>query len=84
MDIGRLGVWSFLDTLPASEAADFARRIEGWGYSALWVPEAVGRDPFVTLSFLAARTERLVLATGIANIYARDAMTMRAAAESLG
>ena len=84
MDIGKLGVWSFLDTLPACEAADFARRIEGWGYSALWVPEAVGRDPFVTLSFLAARTERLVLATGIANIYARDAMTMRAAAESLG
>jgi probable F420-dependent oxidoreductase len=84
MDIGRLGVWTFLDPLPASEAAEAARRIEAWGYSALWIPEAVGRDPFVTLAFLAAQTGRLVLATGIANVYARDAMTMRAAAESLG
>jgi probable F420-dependent oxidoreductase len=77
-EIGRLGVWTWLDGYSAPEAADFARRIEGLGYSALWVPEAVGRDPFSLLGYLAARTERLVLATGIANIYARDPMTMKA------
>ncbi|MGH7789065.1 MAG: TIGR03620 family F420-dependent LLM class oxidoreductase [Candidatus Binatia bacterium] len=78
MQLGRLGVWTFLDLMPADEAAAFAQRVEALGYSALWHPEAVGRDPFALLGYLAARTERLILATGIANIYARDAMTMRA------
>lgn len=84
MEIGRLGVWTFLDALPPGEAVEFARKIESWGYSALWIPEAVGADPFVTHTWLAAHTERIVLATGIANIYARDAMTMRAARDTLG
>ncbi len=77
-EIGRLGVWSWLDAFSAPEAAAFARRIEEWGYSALWIPEAVGRDPFSFIGYLAAETEKLVLATGIANIYARDAMTLKA------
>ena len=76
---GRLGVWSWLDALSAEEAAAFARRVETWGYSALWIPEAIGREPFALLGFLATSTTRLVLATGIANIYARDALSMRAA-----
>lgn len=74
--LGKLGVWTFFDGMPAADAAETARRIEAWGYSALWLPEAVGRDPFVTIAYLGARTERIVFATGIANIYARDAMTM--------
>ncbi|HLS80823.1 MAG TPA: TIGR03620 family F420-dependent LLM class oxidoreductase [Steroidobacter sp.] len=53
-------------------------------YSALWLPEAVGRDPFSFISHLAAHTQRLVFATGIANIYARDAMTMRAIQQTVG
>ncbi|HEY8156136.1 MAG TPA: TIGR03620 family F420-dependent LLM class oxidoreductase [Myxococcota bacterium] len=83
MQIGRLGVWTHIDGLPAADAADFARRIEAWGYSALWIPEAVGRDPFSFLGYLAANTRTLLLATGIANIYARDAMTMRATQKTL-
>jgi probable F420-dependent oxidoreductase len=83
MEIGRLGVWTWLDSMSAAEAAEFATRLESWGYSALWVPEAVGRDPFSLLGYLAARTDRLVLATGIANIYARDAMATRAVRETL-
>jgi probable F420-dependent oxidoreductase len=83
MDFGRLGVWTWLDTMRAGEVADFAARIEELGYSMLWIPEAVGRDPFSILGYLAARTSKLVLATGIANIYARDAMTMRAAQQTL-
>ncbi len=75
--IGRLGVWAALDGLSAPEAAAFAQRVEAWGYSALWTPEAVGRDPFSFIGFLAGQTESLVLATGIANIYARDPMTMK-------
>ncbi len=76
-DLGRLGVWAALDALSAEEAARFAQQLEDWGYTALWTPEAVGRDPFAFIGFLAGRTERLVFATGIANIYARDPMTMK-------
>lgn len=82
-ELGRLGVWTWLDAMSADEAAAFARRIEGWGYSALWIPEAVGRDPFAFIGYLAARTESLVFCTGIANIYARDPMTMRAIHKTL-
>jgi probable F420-dependent oxidoreductase len=74
MELGKLGVWFFTDRLTATEAAEFAERVESLGYSALWIPEAVGREPFAHASFLLARTERLVVATGIANIYARDAV----------
>ncbi|MEO8603009.1 MAG: TIGR03620 family F420-dependent LLM class oxidoreductase [bacterium] len=84
MQLGRLGVWTFLDLMPAADAAAFAQRVEELGYSALWHPEAIGRDPFALLGYLVARTERLILATGIANIYARDAMTMRATQHTLG
>ena len=83
MQLGRLGVWTFLDLMSAAEAAAFAQRIESLGYSTLWIPEAIGRDPFAFLGYLAARTERLQLATGIANIYARDPMTMRAIQQTL-
>ncbi|MBW2291598.1 MAG: TIGR03620 family F420-dependent LLM class oxidoreductase [Deltaproteobacteria bacterium] len=77
-NLGELGVWTWLDAYSAPEAAEFARKLEDWGYTALWVPEAVGRDPFTFLGYLAGQTERLVFATGIANIYARDPMTMKA------
>jgi probable F420-dependent oxidoreductase len=83
MQLGRLGVWTFLDAMSAEEAAGFARRIEALEYSALWIPEAVGRDPFAFLGYLAARTEHLLLATGIANIYARDPMAMHAIQKTL-
>jgi probable F420-dependent oxidoreductase len=69
--------------MSAADVAGFAAKIEELGYSTLWVPEAVGRDPFTILGYLAARTSKLKLATGIANIYARDAMTMRAIQHTL-
>ncbi len=78
MQLSKLGIWSHVDHLSAEDAAAFARRSEAWGYSTFWVPEAVGRDPFSLIGFLAARTERIILATGIANIYARDPMLMKA------
>jgi probable F420-dependent oxidoreductase len=84
MELGKLGVWSWLDAMSGPEAAEFANKLEGWGYSALWVPEAVGRDPFATLGYLAAETEKLIFATGIANIYARDPMTMNAIRKTVG
>jgi len=72
MDLGKLGVWYFLDGLSAPQAAATAQRIEKIGYQTLWIPETVGKHPFVTASWLLANTRTLNLATGIANIYHRE------------
>jgi len=76
--LGKLGVWAFIDEMTAPQAVKFAQQLEQWGYSALWIPEAVGRDPFSIISYMAAKTEKLIFASGIANIYARDPMAMNA------
>ncbi|WP_119421199.1 TIGR03620 family F420-dependent LLM class oxidoreductase [Desertibaculum subflavum] len=79
MKLGKLGVWQSTDGMTSEQAAAFAQRLEGWGYAAWWMPEARGRNPLAMAGFLLARTTRLVIATGIANIYARDAQATRAA-----
>jgi probable F420-dependent oxidoreductase len=84
MDIGKHGVWFFLDGMTAPESAEFARKVEKCGYGALWLPEAVGREPFAHSGYLAAKTDSLIFATGIANIWARDPITMSAAANTVG
>ncbi len=76
MKLGKLGVWAAMDALTAAEGAAFAKRVEAWGYAALWLPESRGRNVLVHSSWLLANTERLIVAPGIANIYARDAMAM--------
>src|SRR6266850_8041073 len=83
MKIGRLGVWAQVDCLTASAEAEFARDVEQWGYSALWTPEAMGRDVLVNSAWLLANTRKLVIASGIANIFARDSMAMAAARAQL-
>lgn len=82
-ELGRLGVWGHLDSLGADEARAYARRVDGLGYGALWVPETVGREPFALLGILAAETSRLVLGTSIVGIWGHDAQTSRMAAETL-
>ena len=72
MDLSKTGVWFFTDRLNAEDAATTAKRIEELGYSALWIPETMGRNPFAHAAWLLANTERLVVATGIANIYHRE------------
>ena len=83
MRLGKLGAWAIIDGITAAAAAEFARRVEHAGYSALWMGEALGRDALVTSSWLLANTERLIVATGIANLYARDPMAMAAARAGL-
>ena len=67
------GVLALLDKHSADEMAAYVRRLEELGYDSFWIPELFGREPFVTAAYLLARTKRIALATGIANIYVRDA-----------
>ncbi len=83
MDIGRVGIWTFLDMQPAARAQEAAREVEALGYKALWIPEVMGREIFTAAGLLLAATSRLVVASGIANIWARDAMAMAAAQRTL-
>jgi probable F420-dependent oxidoreductase len=76
MKLGKLAVWAMLDELSAADSAAFAQQIEQWGYSALWQPEGFGRNMLVQSSWLLANTSQLIVATGIVNIYARDAIAM--------
>jgi probable F420-dependent oxidoreductase len=76
MELGRLGVWTGMDAMTAAAAAAFAKRVEAWGYAALWLPESRGRNALAHSAWLLANTDKLIVATGIANIYARDPMAM--------
>jgi probable F420-dependent oxidoreductase len=83
IDLGRLGVWSHLDTLAAADAVAYARRAEELGYETLWVPETVGREPIALLGLLAGATDAINLGTSIVNIWGRDAQASRMAAMTL-
>ncbi len=83
MQLGRIGIWTFLDLLPAARAEDAARTIEDLGFGTLWIPEALGKEAFTHAALLLAGTRSLVVATGIANVWARDAMAMAAAQKTL-
>lgn len=81
--IGPAGVWSNFDRLPRDEVLAFARAAEAAGYDAFWTQETAGRDPFALLAAVGAETTRLALGVGIAVIYGRDAVSMRAGAATV-
>jgi probable F420-dependent oxidoreductase len=83
MNLRRPGVFAFLDELSGAQTIDFARAVEALGYSALWITEVFGRDCLVHAATLLSHTERLVIATGIANIYKRQPIAMAGAARQL-
>ena len=48
MDLGRVGIWTgVLDAVSSKEAQRAAAVLEDIGFPTLWIPETVGRDPFV-------------------------------------
>ena len=84
MNIGRVGIWTFqLDLQPAARAREAAAELDGLGYGAIWIPEALGREPFTSAGLLLAGSRRIAVATGVANIWARDAMATSAAQRTL-
>ena len=82
-EIGGRGVWIFPDAPSAHEVASFAQAAEEAGYDALWYPEGTGFETFAFAGLVLAETERLCVASGIANIYARDATAAIAGHDTL-
>jgi probable F420-dependent oxidoreductase len=84
--LGPVGVClpvSFTSTPQADLQRAAVRRLEDAGYQAIWTNEVIGKDAFVQLGVLLAAAERTVFGTFIANIWARPAQTMHAAAAQL-
>lgn len=78
-----LGVIVSTETMDTQSLTAFCRRLETLGYESLWLPELFGREPVATAGYLLGRTERLNVATGIANVYVRDAHAMAQTRQTL-
>lgn len=76
--LGPVGIWTFqLDDLPASAARDAVAELEEQGFGSVWIPEGFGsKELFSHAATLLAGTKRIVVASGIANVWARDPMAM--------
>lgn len=84
-DLGRVGVWTWpLVTAPADHVRESVRALEGMGYRVVWYPESRGREAIALAALILGETDRLQVATGIANIWARDANAAAGAAQALG
>jgi len=83
--LGRVGVWSFgLQVHGAASEQAALVAYEGVGARATWIPESIGsKELFTHASILLAGSPTMIVASGIANIYARDAMAMVNGARTL-
>jgi probable F420-dependent oxidoreductase len=84
VQLGAIGIWTGgLDEFPAARVQEAAAELEELGFGALWFGEAFGREALTTAGLLLAATKRIVIATGIANIYGRDPVAMVGAQKTL-
>lgn len=83
--LGRAGIWTFaFEGQPAGRVGEAAAEIEELGYGAIWYGEAFGRDTFGQAWLLLSATQRIVVASGIANIAYREPLAMANAERTLG
>jgi probable F420-dependent oxidoreductase len=84
MDIGAYGIWTFnLDLVPSAQAIEHVAELDELGFGAVWIPEAVGREPFASAAILLRGGSRIVVGTGVATIWSRDAMATAAAQRTI-
>jgi len=61
--------------LDREKLALLVNNVEKFGFGSLWFPEATSFESFSLAAYLLANSNKLIVGTGIANIYARDAVT---------
>ncbi|GGV27456.1 LLM class F420-dependent oxidoreductase [Streptomyces longisporoflavus] len=84
-ELGRVGIWTFAyEGQPAGRVRESAAEIEELGYGAIWYGEAFGRDTVGQAWLLLSATQRIVVASGIANIAFRDPIATATATRTLG
>lgn len=77
------GIMCAADMMTSEQLVNWARHAQDAGVDTIWVPELVGRDPFVTCGQLLGATSSIRVGTAIANVYVRDARATKSAAYSL-
>jgi len=75
MKLGKLGVFAFTEIMGSKELSETVQRVEKCGYSSFWYPESRIYESMALGAYLLSQTEKLVIVSAIANIYARDAAT---------
>lgn len=84
MDLGRVGVWSGqVGLMPATELRAVVPQIEELGFRTIWFPESFAKEAFGLAATLLASGREVLAASGIANIWARDATAMINGARTL-
>ena len=84
MQLQPIGIWTgAFERQPASKLREAAAELEQLGYGAIWFSESSGREALTQAALLLAATSDIVVATGIANIYGRDPVTMASAQKTL-
>ena len=78
-----LGIMCMADMMRHDELVRYSKHAEESGIDTIWIPELVGRDPFVTAATVLGATSRLRVGSAIANVYVRDARATKSAAYSL-
>lgn len=82
--IGPIGIWTrAFEQQPASKIQEATAELEELGYGAVWFSESMGREALTQAGLLLAATSRIVVATGIANVYGRDELTMACGQKTL-
>lgn len=80
----RIGLFaSSLAGQPAAVQREVVAEMERLGFGTLWYQEAVGRESFAQAAIYLSAGSRIVVASGIANIYARDPQAMSAGGRTL-
>jgi len=81
---GRIGIFAgALTAQPATVQRQVAIEMEDLDYGTLWYGESLAREAFAQAAIFLSATSRLVIASGIANIWARDPMAMAAGGRAL-
>lgn len=84
MNLTGLGIWTAqFDFQPADVVRNTVQELEALGYVSLWIGENVGREPISQSAILLAATQRITVATAVANLWARDPLSMAAAHQTL-
>jgi probable F420-dependent oxidoreductase len=82
--LGRVGLWTrHLDIQPAERVRTTVAELDELGWGSLWSWEVFGREALTNAGLLLSATRRMVVGTGIANIWARDPVAMAAAQRTL-
>ena len=80
IDADQVGMWDFhLNYHEAEQIRAWVAELEQLGLGSIWVGEALFRDPFTLAGILLSATTRLTVATGVTNIWVRDAFATVAA-----